>query len=143
MGKKIKIVLDTNVWLSIFMNKALSKGFSKILGREDIQIYISKQILEEISRVLVYPKIIRLFEKVGMSPKEILEKIVEKTILIKPKLKLNIIKEDPADNRILECALQAKADFLISGNKHLIKLKKFKNIKILKPREFLELLKSN
>ncbi|RLI98819.1 MAG: putative toxin-antitoxin system toxin component, PIN family [Candidatus Aenigmatarchaeota archaeon] len=143
MGKKIKIVLDTNVWLSIFMNKALSKGFSKILGREDIQIYISKQILEEISRVLVYPKIVRLFEKVGISSKEILEKIVEKAILIKPKLRLNIIKEDPADNRILECALQAKADFLVSGNKHLIKLKKFKNIKILKPREFLELLKSS
>jgi len=140
MGKKVKVVFDTNVWVSIFMKKTLGEEFSKILGERNIQIYTSEQILKEISKVLFYPKINELLNLSRVSMKEILQNILKSSILIKPKFKLSVIKEDPEDNKILDCALQSKADFIVSGDKHLLKLKKFKKTKIITPREFLEIV---
>jgi hypothetical protein len=57
--------------------------------------------------------------------------------VVYPKKKLNIVKEDLADNKIIECALEAKASFIISGDKRLLKIRKYKGIKIITPREFL------
>ncbi|GAG74095.1 unnamed protein product, partial [marine sediment metagenome] len=57
---------------------------------------------------------------------------------VKTKKKLDIIKEDPEDNKVLECALFGKADYIVTGDKHLLKLCKFNNIKILTPIEFLK-----
>jgi len=61
--------------------------------------------------------------------------------LVEPKAKINEIKEDPTDNKFLECAVEAKADYIISGDKHLLKIKKFKETKILTPNKFLDILK--
>jgi putative PIN family toxin of toxin-antitoxin system len=138
MGKKVKVVFDTNVWISIFFKKTLGKEFSEILEKEKIEIYTTKEILEEISKVLMYSKISELLELSGISEREIIQRIVENSMLVKPKFKLRIIGEDLEDNKILDCALQAKVDFIVSGDKHLLKLKKFQNIKIVAPREFLD-----
>jgi predicted nucleic acid-binding protein len=51
---------------------------------------------------------------------------------------VNIIKEDLEDNKILECALTAGADFIVSGDKHLQELGNYKKTKILTPREFFD-----
>jgi putative PIN family toxin of toxin-antitoxin system len=138
VGEKIRVVLDTNVWISIFTKKTLSREFSGILENEKIQLFISNDILKEISKVLVYPKLSKLLELAGVNPREILRIIVKNCTLITPKRKVRILKEDPADNKILECALEANCDFIVSGDKHLLKLKRFKGAKILTPRQFLE-----
>jgi putative PIN family toxin of toxin-antitoxin system len=57
MGKKIKVVLDANVWVSIFMKKTLAEEFSKLFETRKINVYNSEAILNEISKVLMYPKI--------------------------------------------------------------------------------------
>lgn len=51
---------------------------------------------------------------------------------------LNVIKDDPTDNIFLNCAVDGKADYLISGDAHLLNIKKYKRIKILTAKEFLE-----
>lgn len=56
-------------------------------------------------------------------------------------MKIIEITEDLEDNKILEAASEAKADYIISGDKHLLKLKEFKGIKIVKAKEFLEFIK--
>ncbi len=140
MGEKIRIVLDTNVWVSIFTKKALSREFTRVFADEKVQVFISKEILNEISKVLVYPKLAELFKRAGTHPREILKTIVENSTPVKPKRRVKIIKEDPADNRILECALEANCDFIVSGDKHLLRLRKFKRTRILSPREFVELI---
>ncbi|MDI6806918.1 MAG: putative toxin-antitoxin system toxin component, PIN family [Candidatus Aenigmarchaeota archaeon] len=139
MGKKVKVVLDTNVWISIFMKKTLGREFSRLFKQGKIEVFISEKILREISRVLTYPKITRLLEDVGISMKEVLKHIVDNSTLVKPVVKLRVIKEDVADNIILECAYQDKVDFIVSGDKHLLKLKKFKGIRIIAPRELLDI----
>jgi len=58
--------------------------------------------------------------------------------MVRPKRKLNIIKQDPADNKVLECSLEGKADYIITGDRHLLNLKQFGKTEILTASEFLQ-----
>lgn len=64
--------------------------------------------------------------------------ILEVATFIQPKEKVDVIKEDPDDNMILEVALAGNVDYIITGDPHLLKLKEFKGIKIVKARDFIE-----
>jgi putative PIN family toxin of toxin-antitoxin system len=137
VGKKVKVVFDTNVWVSIFMKKILTDEFSQT--KQELTVYVSKDILLEISKVLLYPKIAEILKKANVNEKEILRAIEANATIVKPKLKLHIIEEDPEDNKILECALASGADIIISGDRHLLKLGKFRKTRILTPREFFSI----
>ena len=56
--------------------------------------------------------------------------------------KLDLVKADPDDNKIIECAIDGNVDFLITKDRHLLDLKKYKGIKIIKPEEFLKIISS-
>jgi putative PIN family toxin of toxin-antitoxin system len=133
VGKKVKVVFDTNVWVSIFMKKVLSDEFSKV--KQYITVYVSPEILLEISKVLLYPKIEQVLKKAGVNQKAVLRAIKANSAVVQPKIKLEVI-DDAEDNRILECAVAAGAGIIVSGDKHLLELGKFKKSKILTPREF-------
>ena len=139
MGKKVKVVFDTNVWVSIFMEDILYDEFLQV--KQDLTIYVSKDITLELSRVLLYPKIARVLEKNGIREKDVLRVITVGSKFVEPKIKLQMLKEDTEDNKVLECALAARADFIVSGDKHLLELGKFKKTRILTPREFFDSLK--
>lgn len=136
MGKKVKIVFDTNVWISIFMEEVLSDEF--LHTKQELTVYVSKDIIREISKVLLYPKVARVLEKNGIWEKDVLRAIEVNSKIVEPKVKLHVVNEDAEDNKILECALAAKADIIVSGDKHLLKLGKFKKTRILMPREFFD-----
>ena len=63
------------------------------------------------------------------------------THLIEPKESVTVIKDDPKDDKILDCALACNADFIVSQDNHLLNLKTFRNIKIASPEEFLKIFK--
>ncbi len=68
-----------------------------------------------------------------------IEEILKFVLVVTPKVKVDLIKEKVDDNRILDCALVAKADYLISGDKkHILPLKKFRGTYIISVREFIE-----
>jgi uncharacterized protein len=136
VGKKIKVVFDTNVWISIFLKKALSEEFAQI--NDQISLFISKDIILEISKVLMYPKISKILKESGILEKEILQAISKNSTIVNPNIKLKVIDEDTEDNKILECALTAKADVIVTGDKHLLIISKFRKTKIVTPREFLD-----
>jgi putative PIN family toxin of toxin-antitoxin system len=136
MGKKVKVVFDTNVWLSISMKKVLTQEFSRT--KADLTVYISKDLLLEISKVLLYPKIAEILQKTNVSKREILRAIEANTVTVKPKIKLHLIEQDAAYNKILECAFASAADIIVTGDKHLLKIGKFKKTRILTPKEFFE-----
>ncbi len=130
-----KIVLDTNVLISATFWKGPSYEITILTIKQKIQSFTSIEILEEYGKILK-----RDFKQ---TEDEIHKKI--KTILlfnkiINPTTKIIAIKEDPDDNKIIEAAIESKAKYIISGDKHLLKLKQFREIKIIKPREFLELI---
>lgn len=106
------------------------------------EICVNQEILNEIRKVLQYHKFNSKLELIGKNPEIIIDELLE-IVKIYPTKNSNeiIIKEDPSDDKFLTCVLAAKADFIISGDKHLLKLKSFQNIPILTPREFMNRFK--
>ena len=138
MGKKVKVVFDTNVWISIFMEKRLKDEFFR--SKQDFTVFVSDDIGLEVSKVLQYPQVSEILRKAGIREKDVLRIFAVNSRRIEPKVKLHIINEDEEDNKILECALEAGADIIVSGDKHLLSLGKFKKTRILAPREFFDSL---
>ncbi len=136
----MKIVLDTNVWLSgIFWDGKASK-ILKRAEKENIQIIISEDILSEIVTVLNREsKFQKYILNLRLSIENLLRAILSISTLIETKTKLDIIKVDPKDNIILEAALEGKVEYLISYDNHILNMIEFRNIKIISPKEFLEL----
>lgn len=137
----IRIVADTNVLISAtFWDGNSNKIIEKVENKE-IELLMSKEILEEFSRVLDYKEIQEKIKNKNLEMKRSVEKIISISIFVEPQEKFNIIKDDPDDDKFLDCAIAGKTDFIISQNKHLLKLKEFKGIKIITPKEFLEAFK--
>lgn len=123
------------------MKKILSNEYSQ--AKQKLTLYVSKDTLTETSKVLLYPKIAEILRKASVNEKEILRAIEANSTIVKPKLKLHIIEEDAEDNKILECALASRADIIVSGDKHLLKLGKFRKTRIQTPREFFDNINKN
>ena len=132
-----KAVFDTNVYISALGFGGLPEHLLSLAtgpGRQ-FELYASPDILKEIMKVLGS-------EKFKFSQEEIADTISvidDAAYVIIPGIKLNIIKHKP-DNRILECAVKAKADYIVSGDKHLRALKEYKGISSITPAQFLALL---
>jgi putative PIN family toxin of toxin-antitoxin system len=137
MGK-IKAVLDTNILVSLLFKKGLTKEFFKLMEKGSVEFYSSEEILGELARVLTYPKIEEVFKKAGIDKTTTLESLIEILKVVNPKVKIGAIKRDLLDNKVLECALEAGAKYVVSEDKHLLELKKFRKTEILTAREFLE-----
>jgi len=141
VGKKVKVVFDTNVWISIFMEKRLKDEFSRI--KQDLTVYVSEDIGLEVSKVLQYPRISEILRKTGIREKDVLRILAVNSRRVEPKVQLHIINEDKADNKILDCAEAAGAAFIVSGDKHLLKLGTFRKTRVLSPREFFDYITQN
>jgi len=135
---KLKVLLDTNVIISALYVGGKPLKILELAESGDIAISLSPFILNEIQQVLT--------DKLGWERNKVrsviahLESLAE---IVHPQIKLNVVKGYDADNRILEAALEAEVDFLITGDRrHLQPLKKLKQITILSPAEFLENLAS-
>ena len=136
MGKKVKVVFDTNVWISISMEKILKDEF--LQSKQELTVYVSNDIILEISKVLQYPRIAEILKKTGVREREILRVIAANCRMVNPKVCLHVVNDDAEDNKILECALASGAEIIVSGDKHLLKLGKFKKTRIVTPREFFD-----
>jgi putative PIN family toxin of toxin-antitoxin system len=139
-----KVVLDANVFVSAVLkpHSDLAKIF-ELVKEDRIKLILSEDILSEIRAVLLYPKIKK---RHGRSPREVeefLNTASQASILAQGKIDSNEIREDPSDNKYLSAALEAKADFIISGDRHLKPLKVFEGIRILDPSAFLALMKKS
>ncbi len=137
----IRAVLDANVFVSGILN---GKGYpGRILAAwrdERFYLVISEAILEEVSRVLRYPKIAARHRWNDAQIQVFIEDLSHLAILTTGELNLSVIADDPPDNRYLECAVEGAAGYLVSGDHHLLNLAHYGGIEILAPRAFVELL---
>jgi uncharacterized protein len=142
----IRAVLDTNVWVSALLTPghppAKILEFS-LTGK--LRLIISPGIIKEIGRVLQYPKVKKALEKQQITSQEVEEVILKvlRVALITPgEILVEAVPGDPTDDMVIACALEGKADFIISGDHHLTDLESYQGIKILDPATFYELLRS-
>ena len=136
MGKK-RIILDTNILISALGWKGNPRIiFERVIAGE-FELILSYKQLNELLRVLDYPK----FKFTDEQKDRFLSILLEVATLVKTKSDVDAIKEDPSDNIMLEPANEMKIDYIISGNDHLLKLKEFKGAKIVTAKEFLDIVK--
>jgi putative PIN family toxin of toxin-antitoxin system len=129
----VRAVADTNVYISA-LNFGGTADEILTLGRaQAVQLFISPPILEEIEGVLV-----RKFRWSATRTRQAIAAVQEFAQVVRPKVTIHVVAEDEPDNRILECALEADADIVITGDKHLQQLKMFRGIPIVSPGEFLQ-----
>lgn len=133
----MKIILDTNIFISgIFWEGNFCSQIINKWKEGKFKLISSPEIIEEFVETLRSFKI-QVDEEIINGWKNI---IIQNSILVKPLERLEIIKTDLDDNKFLEAAIEGKADFIISQDNHLLNLKEYGGIKIINPKEFLEII---
>jgi len=132
MGKKV--IIDTNNFISALGWEGKSRELLRKVIDKEYDLYISVKQIREIKRVMNYPK----FKFSEKQKKRFLKILFSIATIIDTKTELNVA-EDPADNMLLECAVEANADYIISGDNHLKKLKQYKGVRIISVSDLIKL----
>lgn len=135
------VVLDTNVIIS----GLLSSGGppAQILDLWEagaFDVAISAPLLEELKRALDYKQVKKYLKLAPGEINALLGQWSTISIYVEPEAELDVVEEDPDDNRVLECAIAAEANYIISGDKHLLDLGEYQGIEVLPPAGFIVLL---
>ena len=133
-----KVVLDTNTLISGLLWDGNEARVIEKAENKEIKLFISPELIEELEGVLKREKFCKRLEGKEYTVDKAVSKIALIATLIKPTHKINVIKEDSEDNRVLECAVSAKADVIISGDSHLLDLKDYSGIDIITASEFIK-----
>ncbi len=132
----MNIVLDTNVFISgIFWKGNFCSQIINAWRSKNFNLVSSLSMIEELIETL------RDF-KIKMSEDMIREwrdLIIQNSIIVDPKIKLNIVKHEE-DNKFIEVAIEGNVEYIVSQDKHLTEVSEYQGIKILKPEEFLKIL---
>lgn len=128
----VRIVLDANIYIAASKPGSYSEYWVRHAGLGQfgpIELFTSEEILTEIRE--------KLEEKIGLSREEAvryIEGITNVANIVRPKRKITAIKDDPDDNKILEAAVEAKADLIVSSDPDLYRLKQFESTGIIHPK---------
>lgn len=132
----IRVVADTNILVSATIAKGNQYMLLKKAKLGRFRLVLSPQIIAELKGVISRPKFGFSNEQVEAVLKQILS-ISEVVITTS---KIDVVKDDPSDNSIIEAAIDGKADYIVSGDRDVLRLKKFKEVKMMTAREFLDKL---
>ncbi len=133
----LKFVFDTNVLVSALISTMGNPALLLDRAGKSYMLFISKDILTELEDVISRDKFGFTEEEVNT----IIEAIISFSEVINPGIKLDVIESDPDDNKILECAVACGASYIVSGDRHLLELKKYGKIKIITPKTALDLIR--
>jgi len=133
--KTIPVVIDTNVLVSGLLFGGRPGEFVELWKNRHIQPYISRAMVDELVRVLAYPKFELTADEIDfLLYGEVLPYFEVTTAIIGPV----VVEDVPQDDMFLRCAEAAEAKFVITGDRHLLSLKTYKEISILTPAQFLD-----
>jgi len=139
LGPKLRAVIDTNVFISgLFGKDFLSAKLQDLWINQEFELATSIEILKEVSRVLQYPRIKERFKPKDETIRRFFRLVFRKAVITKDLYTTDRITDDPSDNKFLACALEAKADFIVSRDPHIRNLKQFHGVKIIDVTGFME-----
>lgn len=137
----LKVVLDTNIFISAAL---ISQGApAKIIDaweKSKFWLIVSASIIDEFRTVIFYDRIRKRCPKNDQEINEFIKKVQKSGIETPGKLNLLVIEKDPTDDKFIIAALEGNADYIVSGDLHLLELGSYENIKIVSPKEFVEIL---
>lgn len=130
----MRVVADTNVYLSALLFGGPPEEIINLARQGPVQLLVSASILLELSAVLKAK-----FDWRDAEVADAIRTIGYRSTLVKPQVVLEEIEDDP-DNRVLECAVDGKADYVVSGDHHLLDLQSYGGIRILKAMDLLDIV---
>ena len=134
-----RVVVDTNVFISSFFGGNPRKVID-LWKSGDITLCLSRHIVDEYIEVL---------RRLGLQDEKELEELLGlfahgfHLVYTAKTPDLNVVEEDPDDDKFIECAVALKAKFVITGDRAVKKIREYMNIKIVSPREFLSIIKES
>jgi len=128
----MKVVLDTNLFIAAYFNRrSASAKINESARKGRVRLVWSEPIKKEMDLILGNVRAKSSFiEKVS--------EVLEKGTKVSPRKQLRVVKDDPEDDKLLECAQEGKADYLVTNDHHLLEIGEFKSTKIIRPTEFLK-----
>lgn len=136
------VILDTNVIISSLLS---SKGAPAEIIRRweagEFDVATSPPLINELVRVLTYERVRKYLKFSDEEIDTFLKRLRTTATVVDPEITVEVVQDDPDDNRVLECALVGGASYIVSGNTHLLELKEYRQIVILNPVGFLAALK--
>lgn len=131
----MRLVLDTNVLVSAFLWGGIPSRLIELAGEIEIDLYTSRVLLAELSEVLHRRKFTKPIQATGFTAAEIVKHYQRLAHRVTVRQLTQQISRDADDDQVLACALAAKADFIVSGDKDLLTLKVFQEIPIVTAAE--------
>lgn len=133
---KPRVVLDTNIYISAILFGGRPGEVFLLAKEDDIDLFVSTAIIAEVAA-----KLTDKFHWPAARVTVVVKEIGETATVIRPRRRLRVIADDESDNRILECAVTAGADYIVSGDRrHLLVMKQYEGITILSSSGFLKIM---
>jgi putative PIN family toxin of toxin-antitoxin system len=130
----VSVTADSNIWISAFNFAGKPRRLIEMADSGEIDLAISEAIITEVLHVLR-----DYFQWSDEGLMEAQYQMNTTARKVAPMETVDLIREDPADNRILECAAAARSDYIVSGDKDLLRVKSFRDMPIVKVASFLDL----
>jgi putative PIN family toxin of toxin-antitoxin system len=134
----IRVVADTTIFISALMFGGLPGTFLDLAFVKSFQLVTSPVLLDELDE-----KLRGKFEVSSEDAALIRERRQSCALVMTPGIALKVIEEDPDDDRVLECAVAAEADYVVSGDRHLLKLGSYEGIPIMTVRQFMDAIEAD
>ena len=133
----LRVVADTNIFISALMFGGLPGSFLDLAFLRSFVLVTSPPLLDELDE-----KLCGKFELSRKDANLIRARLESCALVLTPDIVLQVIKDDPDDDRVLECAVAGKADYIVSGDKHLLRLGSYQGISIVTARDFMDAIES-
>lgn len=130
----MKVVADTNVYVSATLSEGKPYRVLELAESGRIELVTSLDIIDEVEDVLGRDKIPFDDEQV----QRFVQKVLSLSTVVAPEVDLEVVDDDPDDDKILECAADSGADYILSGDSHLLDLGSYDGIDVVDPAEFVD-----
>jgi putative PIN family toxin of toxin-antitoxin system len=142
LGRKLVAVIDTNLFISgLFGQNTVTAELQELWIRQAFQLGTSLEIMKEVNRVLQYPKIKKRLIDDDETIRRFFRLVFRKAVVARDEFQTDRIVDEPTDNKFLACALEIKADYIVSGDNHLLSLKHFHRTQIVDAKAFVTKVK--
>lgn len=136
----MKIVIDVNLFAGGLIKPHSNPGNILDLVKENqVELIFSPPIIKEIKRILLYPKIQKYHGKTASEIDDFFDDLLMFSWIVEGDENLDIINDDPSDNKYLACARDGEAAYIVSGDHHLLDLRSYHGIEIVNPRTFMDI----
>lgn len=131
MTRRARWVVDTNVLVSAFLWQGTPGRVLELAGEQDVQLFTSRPLLDELAATLAKKKLARYVAATGLSPEQMLASYRRLTTLVYARQLEVQVSRDADDDAVLACALAARADLIVSGDDDLLSLQHFEGMAIV------------